>query len=87
MGILLFVVFGFVVGMVARALMPGRQQMGILTTTGLGIAGSFVGGMVASAVTHRQLTDFHMAGVIGSVIGAVVVLAVVFGISHRRAWA
>jgi uncharacterized membrane protein YeaQ/YmgE (transglycosylase-associated protein family) len=76
MNILLFILFGFVVGLVARALMPGRQSMGFITTTLLGIVGSFVGGFLASLVTHQRVTDFHTAGVIGSILGAIVVLLI-----------
>lgn len=85
MGILLFIVFGFVVGLIARALMPGEQRMGILGTTALGVTGSFIGGFIASLFTHHRVTDFHTAGLIGSVIGAFLVLFAVGGLSRRRA--
>lgn len=85
MGILLFIVFGFIVGLLARGLMPGEQRMGLLMTTGLGIAGSFMGGFLVSLVTSHRLTDFHTAGLIGSVIGAMVVLLVAGGLYGRRA--
>ena len=87
MGILLFLVFGLVVGFLARALMPGRQSMSWVMTMVLGVAGSFVGGFLASLVTHDRVMDFNTSGIIGSVIGAIVVLAVVGGLSHRRALA
>jgi len=74
MSILFFVIFGLVVGLIARALMPGEQKMGLLMTTLLGIVGSFVGGFLVSLVTDRRVTDFNTAGVVGSVIGAMAVL-------------
>ena len=87
MGILLFLVFGLVVGLIARALTPGRQGMGWLMTMLLGVAGSFVGGFLASLITHNHVLDFHTSGLIGSVIGAVVLL-VIGGVSSRsRAFA
>ncbi len=49
--ILLWVVFGLVVGAIARALMPGTQSMGFVGTTLLGIVGSFVGGLLATLFT------------------------------------
>ena len=85
MGILLFIVFGFVAGLLARALMPGEQRMGLVMTTGLGIAGSFMGGFLVSLVTEHRVLDFHAAGLIGSVIGAVVVLFIAGGLNGRRA--
>ena len=87
MGILLFLVFGFVVGLIARAVMPGDQKMGILGTTVLGVIGSFIGGFLASLFTNHRVTDFHTAGLIGSVIGAFLVLLAVGGITRRRALA
>ena len=84
MGILLFVVFGFIVGLVARAILPGNQRMGLMMTTGLGIAGSFLGGFLTSLVTHHRVTDFNTAGVIGSVIGAIILLVVAGGLFRGR---
>lgn len=84
MGILLFIVFGFVVGLIARAVMPGEQRMGLLMTTLLGIAGSFVGGFLASLVTDARVTDFSTAGFIGSIIGAIALLFIGGALSRRR---
>lgn len=87
MGILFFLVFGFVVGLLARALMPGEQRMGIVMTTILGVIGSFIGGFLSSLFTNHRVTDFHTAGVIGSVIGALIVLFAAGGLLRRRALA
>jgi len=74
MGIIVWIVFGFVVGLIARAIVPGRQSMGFVMTTLLGIAGSLVGGLVASAVAGANTGGFTPAGFIGSLIGAIVLL-------------
>lgn len=87
MGILLFLVFGLVVGLIARALTPGRQGMGWVMTMLLGVAGSFVGGFLASLITHNRVLDFHTSGLIGSVIGAVVLLVIGGFSSRSRAFA
>ena len=84
MSILLFLVFGLVVGLIARAVMPGRQSMGLLATMVLGVIGSFVGGFLASLVTHSRVTDFNTAGIIGSIIGALVVMLVAGRFFGRR---
>jgi uncharacterized membrane protein YeaQ/YmgE (transglycosylase-associated protein family) len=76
MSILLFILFGFVIGLLARAILPGSQKMGFLMTAGLGIAGSFIGGFVASVISGRSFDQFHTSGVIGSLIGAVALLAI-----------
>ncbi len=83
MSLLLFLVFGFVVGLLARALLPGRQSMGLIMTTVLGIVGSFIGGFVGSLIADQEVTRLHPAGIIGSVVGAIIVLAIV-GMSGRR---
>ena len=76
MSILLFVLFGVVAGFLARAIMPGRQAMGFVMTALLGIGGSFVGGFVGSMLTGRAVMDLHTSGLIGSVLGALAILAI-----------
>jgi uncharacterized membrane protein YeaQ/YmgE (transglycosylase-associated protein family) len=73
----LFVV-GLVVGAIARVLLPGRDPMGCLGTALVGIIGSLVGGLLADVVLGHpgQTPALHPAGLIGSVIGAIVVLLV-----------
>jgi uncharacterized membrane protein YeaQ/YmgE (transglycosylase-associated protein family) len=85
MGILLFLVFGLVIGLLARAIVPGTQKMGMGMTALLGIAGSLVGGFLASVVNHSRVEDFNTAGAIGSIIGAILVLVMVGSMSGRRA--
>jgi uncharacterized membrane protein YeaQ/YmgE (transglycosylase-associated protein family) len=84
MGIILFLVFGLVIGLLARAIMPGTQKMGIGMTALLGVAGSFVGGFLVSLVTHNRVEDFNTAGVIGSIVGALLVLFLAGSMSGRR---
>jgi uncharacterized membrane protein YeaQ/YmgE (transglycosylase-associated protein family) len=84
MGIILFLIFGLIVGLLARALMPGRQSMGILTTIVLGVAGSFFGGFLGALISNSRVTDLNTAGMIGSVIGAIFLLAIFGWMSPRR---
>ena len=83
MSILAFILFGLVVGLVARALMPGRQGMGLVATTLLGIVGSFVGGFIGSLIGGGRVFELHTAGIIGSVLGALAVMFLV-GMGGRR---
>ena len=76
MHLLLFLVFGFVVGLLARAVMPGTQSMGIIKTTLIGAAGSFIGGVLGNLISGDPWGSIHSAGWIGSVIGAVVLMAI-----------
>lgn len=82
MGLLLFLLFGFLVGLIARALMPGAQKMGIIKTTLLGVIGSFVGGLIGNVLSGDSLFRAHSAGWIGSIIGAILLMAI-FGRSGR----
>ena len=68
-------VVGFVVGLLARAILPGNQSLGIILTTVLGIAGSFAAGFIGQALGWYQAGQG--AGFIGSLVGAIVLLFVV----------
>jgi uncharacterized membrane protein YeaQ/YmgE (transglycosylase-associated protein family) len=85
MSILLFIVFGLIIGLLARAIMPGRQPMGLLATALVGIVGSFLGGIVGNLLGARPAFDAHPSGFIGSLIGALVVLAAFGWASRHRA--
>ncbi len=67
-------VIGFVVGLIARAIVPGTQSLGVIMTIVLGLVGSFVAGLVGQALGWYQ--PGAAAGFIASVVGAVVVLLV-----------
>jgi uncharacterized membrane protein YeaQ/YmgE (transglycosylase-associated protein family) len=83
MGIIAFLVIGLIAGLIARALMPGNQSMGLLATTLLGIAGSFVGGFIGSLFyTNGHVWDLHPSGLLFSVIGSMLVLLLV-GLAGR----
>ena len=88
MSFVAWIVFGLVVGLIARAIMPGPQPMGIIRTTLLGIAGSFAGGTLASALAHSPYSHpgylhVHPVGLIGSVLGALVLLILANVIRNR----
>ena len=69
------IVVGFVVGLIARAIVPGVQHMGFIATTALGIVGSLLGGVLGGAISKpKEGAKFHPAGFILSLIGAVIVL-------------
>jgi uncharacterized membrane protein YeaQ/YmgE (transglycosylase-associated protein family) len=74
--IIVLLIVGFVVGAIARLLMPGRDPLGVFGTILLGIAGSFVGGFLQNLVEYHSASfhSFHPVGLIGSIIGAWVLL-------------
>ncbi len=81
MGILSWLLFGLVIGAIAKFLMPGNDPGGWIVTILLGIAGSFVGGFLASTLMGKQE---QTAGWIGSIIGAMVLLFIYRLIVGRR---
>ncbi len=74
MSIIWFLVVGLLAGLIARALMPGKQAMGLLATLVLGIVGSFVGGFIGSLFTRGDWLELRPSGLIMSVVGAILVL-------------
>ena len=84
MGILAFIFIGFLAGLLARALVPGRQPMGLGATTLLGMAGSLVGGLISSLFSPGAFLMLRPSGLIMSVLGAVVVLWLWGYSKHRR---
>ena len=76
--IIILILIGLVAGAVARLVVPGRDPMGILGTILLGIVGSFVGGFIWNLIQYHRLAPhkFHLVGIIGSILGAILVLLV-----------
>ena len=72
MGLLWTIVIGFLVGLIARAVMPGRQIMGVILTTLLGIGGSLLAGYAGQLLGYYKLGD--PVGFVASVVGALVIL-------------
>jgi uncharacterized membrane protein YeaQ/YmgE (transglycosylase-associated protein family) len=75
--ILWSIIIGFVVGLIARAVVPGADRMGFVATTILGVLGSIVGGLVGRAISRPlEGSKFHPAGFFMSLLGAIVLLVV-----------
>lgn len=82
MGILYWILFGLVVGVIAKLLMPGRDPGGFIVTILLGIAGALVGGFVGRAMGFYETGE--AAGWIMSILGAIVLLALYRMMLRRR---
>ena len=82
MGILTWIVFGLVIGIIAKLLMPGRDPGGFIITTLLGIAGALVGGFVGKAMGFYGPGE--TAGWLMSILGAIVLLVLYRLLAHRR---
>ena len=81
MGILSWILFGLVVGVIAKLLMPGRDPGGFIITILLGIAGALVGGFVGRAMGFYG--DNQGAGYIMSILGAIILLALYRMVARR----
>ena len=82
MSIIIMIIVGFIVGLIARAIMPGDQNMGMVMTTILGIVGAVVAGFLGR--TMGWYADGDTAGWIASVVGAIIVLFVVGIVTKKR---
>ena len=80
-------VVGLIAGLLARALVPGDDSMGIGATILIGIVGSFVGGFLADVLFRSDSQDQGLspAGIVGSIIGAIIVLLIYNATTDRRA--
>jgi uncharacterized membrane protein YeaQ/YmgE (transglycosylase-associated protein family) len=71
-----FIVFGLVVGIVARWIVPGRQALTIGMTVVLGIVGSVVGGLVANALGTGDIFELNVVGSIVAIAASVVLIVI-----------
>ncbi len=84
--ILVLLIIGLIAGAIARLLVPGRDPIGIPGTILLGVVGSFLGGFLENLIEFHTLSihQFHATGIIGSVIGAIVLLLLLRLSGHER---
>lgn len=83
MHIILTLIVGLIVGAIAKLLMPGKDPGGTIVTMLLGVAGSFIAGFIGHALGWYEVGDGP--GIIASVIGAVILLAIYRAATGRRA--
>lgn len=83
--IITLLIIGLIAGAIARLLVPGPDPIGIAGTIVVGIVGSFVGGFIGYALFHKDAGQgaLQPSGIIGSIVGAVIVLLVYRAVSGR----
>ena len=81
-GIILAIIIGFVAGLIARAVVPGKQDLGIVATLVLGLIGSVVGNLLFSLLKGDGL-QFHLGGWWASILGAILVLFIYVAATGR----
>lgn len=71
------IIVGFIIGLIARAVIPGADHMGFWMTAGVGIVGSLIGGLIGNVIKRPEPgSKFHPAGFLMSIVGAIVLLLV-----------
>jgi len=85
-GIIGWILLGFLVGVIAKALMPGEERGGCILTTLLGVGGALLGGLLASIFGLGDPIDefFDLSTWVAAIIGAVVILAIWRAVNGRR---
>jgi uncharacterized membrane protein YeaQ/YmgE (transglycosylase-associated protein family) len=74
MGILSWIIFGLIAGVIAKLIMPGEDPGGFIITILLGIAGALVGGFIASALGFGPVTGFDLGSFAIAILGAILLL-------------
>lgn len=75
MGIIAWIVFGLIAGIIAKLLMPGKDPGGFIITALLGIAGAFVGGFIGNLIgLGGPVSGFNLGSMITAILGAIVLL-------------
>ncbi len=79
-----FIVFGLFVGAVARLIKPGRQNLSLLWTLLLGLAGSVIGGVVASLLGTGSIWELNVIGAVVAIIAAVLLVGTAEALGGRK---
>lgn len=82
MDVIWWIIVGLLAGAIARALVPGRDPMGIIGTLLLGLVGSVIGGLIGNMLVAGD-QDFSPAGLLGSILGAILAL-IAYRVYARR---
>ncbi|MBD1226193.1 GlsB/YeaQ/YmgE family stress response membrane protein [Xenorhabdus griffiniae] len=83
MGILSWIIFGLIAGILAKWIMPGNNSSGIIMTIILGIVGAVVGGYISTFLGMGKVDGFNLGSFVIAVIGAIIVLFVYHKISNQ----
>ena len=86
MGIISWIVLGFLAGLLAKRLMPGAERVGFILTTLLGIGGALLGGFIATALGFGDPVDefFDISTWVAATAGALLILFIWNAIANRR---
>ena len=80
-----FLIAGLVIGALARLIKPGKQNLGLLATLGLGLVGSVIGGVIANLIGTGDIFELNFLGFVVAVIAAVLLIGVAEQVVGSRA--
>jgi uncharacterized membrane protein YeaQ/YmgE (transglycosylase-associated protein family) len=84
-GVLSWILFGLIAGILAKFFMPGQAPGGIVATIVIGIVGAAVGGFIGTQLGFGDINGFDLRSLFLAVVGGIVVLLIYGAISNRRA--
>jgi uncharacterized membrane protein YeaQ/YmgE (transglycosylase-associated protein family) len=86
MGIIAFIILGLIAGLIAKAIVPGKNPGGIIVTTLIGIAGALIGGFLAGAIFDADPLDefWDLSSWLTAIVGAVILLLIYRAIVDNR---
>lgn len=79
-----FLVAGLIIGALARLIKPGKQNLGILATLGLGLVGSLIGGIIAQFFGTGSIWELNILGFILAVVASVMLIGVAEGVAGKN---
>lgn len=83
MGIIAWIVFGLIAGVIAKFIMPGKDPGGFIITILIGIAGALIGGFISSALGFGSVSGFNFASFLIAILGAILLL-LIYRFARRR---
>jgi uncharacterized membrane protein YeaQ/YmgE (transglycosylase-associated protein family) len=78
-----FLVAGLIIGALARLIKPGKQNLGLLATLGLGLVGSLIGGVIAQFFGTGSIWELNILGFVLAVVAAVLLVGVAEGVAGK----
>lgn len=82
--ILGFLIVGLIIGALARLIKPGKQNLSMLATLGLGCVGALIGGIVATLLGTGTLSEIDFLGFVVAVVAAVLLVGTAEGLTSKR---
>ena len=79
-----FIIAGLIIGALARLIKPGRQNLSILATLGLGLVGSVIGGVIASILGTGSIWELNVLGFVLAVVASVLLIGVAESLTSGR---